>query len=136
MTNEVVEIQPLDLHLYEVWRLPFEYDDQPGVFKQRPVIVGGIEESTIEVFVVSVKVTSHPPRPNFPGEVPLLDWAEAGLTKPSTARCSHVARVPKSYFEGRFKYGTLSKRDASAVEEALQQLGMVILKRLINPASE
>lgn len=28
--------------LYEVWRIPFEFDDKPGVFKNRPVIVGAI----------------------------------------------------------------------------------------------
>lgn len=111
--------------LYEVWRLPFEYEDQPGVFKTRPVIVAGIDKSTIAVFVLSVKVTSHPPRPNFPGEVPLRDWKEAGLPKPSTARCSQVARLPRSLFSGRTKYGHLSKRDAEAVEFALNTLGFL-----------
>ena len=57
--------------LYEVWRMPFEYEDQPGVFKNRPVIVGGIDEESVEVFVLSTKVTSHPPRPNYFGEVPI-----------------------------------------------------------------
>lgn len=77
--------------LYDVWRMPFEYEDQPGVFKNRPVIVGGIDEESVEVFVLSITVTSHPPRPNYFGEVPILDWKEAGLSKPSTARCSHIA---------------------------------------------
>lgn len=59
--------------LYDVWRMPFEYEDQPGVFKNRLVIVGGIDEESVEVFVLSIKVTSHPPRPNYFGEVPILD---------------------------------------------------------------
>lgn len=111
--------------LFEVWRLPFEYDDRPGVFKERPVIVGDIEEDSVEVFIVSVKVTSHAPRPQFPGEVALLDWKEAGLAKPSTARCLHIARFPKSFFEGRFRYGKLSTRDADAVDAALLELGIL-----------
>ncbi len=79
---------------------------------------------------MSVKVTSHPPRANFPGEVALLDWEEAGLTKPSTARCMHVARLPKSFFEGRFRYGKLSDRDAEAVDAALSQLGMLDVSKV------
>lgn len=128
MTNESAIAQESiesDPQLYEVWRLPFEFDDKPGIFKNRPVIVGAIEESTVEVFIVSVKVTSHQPRPDFPGEVALRDWKEAGLSKPSTARCSHVARLPKSFFEGRLKYGKLSDRDAAAVDAALLELGMI-----------
>ena len=111
--------------LYEVWRLPFEFDDKPGVFKNRPVIVGAIEEDAVEVFIVSVKVTSHPPRSDFLGEVELRDWKEAGLAKPSTARCSHVARLPRHFFKGRRRYGKLSERDAVAVDSALVELGLL-----------
>lgn len=112
--------------LYDVWRMPFEYEDQPGVFKNRPVIVGGIDEESVEVFVLSIKVTGHPPRPNYFGEVPILDWKEAGLSKPSTARCSHIARLPKSFFEGQLKYGHLSQRDTSAIEKVLTELGYLL----------
>lgn len=128
MTTKQKASQNVKTHepqLYDVWQLPFEYEDQPGVFKNRPVIVGSIDETTVEVFIVSVKVTSHPPRRNWPGEVPLQDWQEAGLTKPSTARCSQVARLPKSLFHGRRYYGRLSERDASAVHQALLDLGFV-----------
>ena len=76
-------------------------------------------------FIISVKVTSHPPRPAFLEEVPLLDWQEAGLTKPSTARCSHVARLPKGFF----RYGRLSDRDAKAVDAALFGLGFLTTSR-------
>ena len=34
------------------------------------------------------------PRTDFPGEVFLNDWAEAGLPKPSVARCSKLAQIP------------------------------------------
>lgn len=36
--------------LYDVWRMPFEYEDQPGVFKNRPVIVGGLKTVIINLF--------------------------------------------------------------------------------------
>ena len=70
--------------LYEVWRLAFEYEDIPGVSKERPVIVGAFDEERALVLVV--KVTGHGVRPGFPGEVPIIEWKQAGLDKPSTAR--------------------------------------------------
>ena len=70
-------------------------------------------------------MTSHPPRVNFPGEIPILDWGEAGLSKPSTARCSKHLLVPISAFHGAFRYGRLSKRDEIAVHEAMQAMGLI-----------
>ena len=46
--------------------------------------------NSVEVFVLSIKVTSHPPRPNYFGEVPILDWKEAGLSKPFNKRGVHI----------------------------------------------
>lgn len=51
--------------------------------------------------LLSVKVTSHPPRQGIEGEIPLLDWQAAGLSKPSTARCSKTILVPLSVFVGQ-----------------------------------
>ena len=107
--------------LYDVWRIAFEYEDQPGVTKERPVIIGAIDEEFALVLVV--KVTSHAPRPNYPGEVPLEDWKDAGLDKPSVARCSKTLLIPRSYLAGSHRYGRLSSRDSLKVAEALQSLG-------------
>ncbi|WP_302445019.1 hypothetical protein [Sutterella wadsworthensis] len=63
---------------YEVWRILFVFDDQPDVFKFRPVIIGGIGKGGVELMLLSVKVTSHPPRQGIEGEIPLLDWQAAG----------------------------------------------------------
>lgn len=118
MTNKTIEPQ-----LYDVWQIPFEYEDQPGIFKKRPVIIGGVDTESVEIFLLSIKVTSHPPRSNYVGEVPILDWKDAGLSKPSTARCSHIVRLPKSFFQGKLRYGHLSDRDAQAIEKVLTELG-------------
>lgn len=118
MTNKTIEPQ-----LYDVWQIPFEYEDQPGIFKKRPVIIGGVDTESVEIFLLSIKVTSHPPRSNYVGEVPILDWKDAGLSKPSTARCSHIVRLPKNFFLGKFRYGHLSERDALAIEKVLAELG-------------
>ena len=106
---------------YEVWCIPFVFDDQPGVFKFRPVIIGGIGKGGVKLMLLSVKVTSHPPRQGIEGEILLLDWQAAGLSKPSTARCSKTILVPLSLFRGKKKYGRLTKRDQMAVRKALEK---------------
>lgn len=111
--------------LWEIWRFRFAFEEDPTKFKMRPVIIAAKEQDQAEVVVLSVKVTSHPPRSNFPGEIPLLDWKEAGLTKPSTARsCKHLL-VPIEAFEGMSRYGRLSKRDENAVRAALVELELI-----------
>lgn len=110
--------------LYEAWRIAFELDDQPGVAKYHPVVIGAIGEGYAEVLVV--KVTTHEPRQGFPGEVPLNGWREAGLEKPSVARCSRTLIVPIEAFEGQRRYGALAQADADAVAAALRNLGMTL----------
>ena len=109
---------------YEVWRLEFEYEDQPGVSKARPVVVGAVDGE--RAVVLAVKVTGHGPRPEFPGEVRLEDWREAGLEKPSVARCSKTLVVPTAAFEGLRRYGRLSDRDSLAVAQALRETGATL----------
>lgn len=109
---------------FEVWRLPFVYEDQPDKSKERPAIVGIVDLGADEALVV--KVTAHGPRPEFPGEVQISDWEEAGLEKPSTARCSKTMIVPLEAFNGARVYGTLSDVDAQKVEAALRATGKII----------
>lgn len=54
---------------YDVWQMSFEYEDQPGVAKVRPVVIGAVDGG--RAVVLAVKVTGHGPRPEFPGEVRL-----------------------------------------------------------------
>ncbi len=110
---------------WEVWQFAFAYDDAPEKTKLRPVIIAAKNDSEVEVLVLSVKVTSHPPRENFPGEILLLDWKEAGLSKPSTARCSKHLLVPLAAFKDAYRYGRLSKRDETTVHDALKLMGLV-----------
>ena len=110
--------------LYEVWRIAFEYEDHPGIAKERPVIIGAIDE--VFALVLAIKVTSHAVRPDYPGEVLLEDWKAAGLEKPSVARCSKTLLVPQIAFNGCYRYGRLSPGDSYRVAEALQSLGKTI----------
>lgn len=71
--------------VYDVWLMRVEFPDHPGVGKVGPVIVTRVEEDRVSGIVVKVtSVTTW----NGPGDVPLLDWRQEGLYKPSVARCS------------------------------------------------
>ena len=107
--------------LHDVWRLSFEYEDQPGIAKERPVVIGALDEEN--AVVLAVKVTGHGPRLGYPGEVRIEDWKAAGLDKPSVARCSKSLVVPLAAFVNQKRYGTLTDRDSLAVARALSELG-------------
>ncbi|WP_330656230.1 type II toxin-antitoxin system PemK/MazF family toxin [Alkaliphilus flagellatus] len=61
---------------------------------QRPVIVLDIEKME----VLSVRVTTTPPRENDPYDTPILYWEHAKLRMKSTARVSKTMLVNKSQF--------------------------------------
>lgn len=109
---------------YDVWQMSFEYEDQPGVAKVRPVVIGAVDGG--RAVVLAVKVTGHGPRPEFPGEVRLRGWKYAGLGKPSVARCSKTLVVPTEAFAGQMRYGHLNEEDALAVAEALREVGATL----------
>ncbi len=119
MTNG--NVQPA---LYDVWQLVFEFEDQPGVVKRRPVVIGAVDGE--HAVVLAIKVTGHGPRKEFPGEVRILDWEQAGLEKPSVARCSKTLIAPFEAFEGQRRYGALSDNDAMAIAAALRNLGKTL----------
>ena len=104
--------------LFEVWRMAFRYEDQPEISKERPVIIGAVNKETDEVLLLAVKVTSHAPRPDCPGEVVLEDWQEAGLEKPSVARCSKHMVVPS-------KFSATNESTGNCLLETLQPFSML-----------
>lgn len=108
--------------LYEVWKLEFEYEDRPGIVKMRPVIIGANADGGDAVLIV--KVTGHGPRKEYPGEIWIRDWKEAGLEKRSVARCSKSVIVPIEAFRSAELYGKLSQRDADTIAETLRSLGL------------
>ena len=101
--------------LYDVWLMWVEYPDHPGVGKVRPVIVTDVQDDWTSGIVV--KVTSVMTWDD-PGDVPLIDWQQEGLYKPSTARCSQ-----RFWFDAGDlleHFGRLSLRDANAVCAGLE----------------
>lgn len=104
---------------YEVWRIPFEFEEDPSRSKMRPAVVAEARED--EGVAVLLKVTGHGPRPEFPGEVRLDGWAEAGLPRPSTVRCSKRMQLPFDAFENAARYGKLTPEDARRVQRGITE---------------
>lgn len=107
----------------DVWRIDFVYEDDPSLSKKRPVVVAIIEEGQSSAIVV--KITGHGPRPEFPGEVRIGDWADAGLSKPSTVRCSKSLVIDLAVFTDAEYYGHLSQEDEIAVANGLHDAGIL-----------
>lgn len=112
-----------DAERYEVRRIHFAYEEDPTRGKMRPVVIAVIDHENGKA--LALKVTGHGPRPEFPGEVRLLDWSLAGLSKPSTVRCSKMASISLEALAGSELYGFLSNRDALRVRAALIDIGML-----------
>lgn len=107
---------------FDVLRVPFEFEDKPGVCKARPAVVASARGGSV---VLLVKVTGHGPRGGFPGEVRLADWEQAGLSKPSTVRCSKSLVVDLESLEFFELLGHLSEGDTARVVAGLIEAGKV-----------
>ena len=89
---------------YDVWQMSFEYEDQPGVAKVRPVVIGAVDGG--RAVVLAVKVTGHGPRPEFPGEVRLRGWKDAGRTSPRSPDALRRLSCPPRRSRARCATGT------------------------------
>ncbi len=92
------------------------FEDNPSIGKKRPVLVISPEE----MFVLSLKMTSHPPRQVYQGEYPVMRWKEAGLSKPTTVRASKVLRI--RYDDIICVRGRLDEADMIHIRALLRQL--------------
>lgn len=104
------EIRP-----YDVWLMWVEFPDHPGVGKVRPVIITEVNDNGISGVIV--KVTSNI-NWNEPGDIILDDWQDAGLLKPSLARCSQRYEFLLSDLHKWF--GSLSDGDAAKIAVGLE----------------
>ena len=93
-----------DFIRWDIWIAKVEFEEGTGS-KIRPVL---IIDGT-RCYVLSLKITSHVPRSQFPGEYQIIEWKEAGLMKPSTIRINKQLNLPADSFAKRI--GRLTELD-------------------------
>lgn len=96
---------------WEVWYANVRFEDETGD-KDRPVIITEISG----VHVIIAPVTGHDGR-NCWGEVELVKWQSAGLTKESTVRLSKCVRLEEK--DLRRRIGRLSVVDIMQIQKYL-----------------
>lgn len=121
MKTKVIMHMPISSNApsaWEIWWASVEFEDQPGVKKTRPVLV--IPNSATPL-VLTLKMTTHPPRLNYPGEYEIIDYQKAGLKKKTVIRCSKAILLDQKAFSS--KIGILQPVDIMNVSNILRQLG-------------
>lgn len=76
----------------QVWSAEFPFEDDATQSKVRPVLVLGVDDESQNVSVLSMKITSSPPRDKY--DFVLADWAEIPIDHESTIRPAHVLSLP------------------------------------------
>lgn len=76
----------------EIWLAYVEFLDHPGIGKVRPVLVIDVRKETC--IAIAAKVTSKDLREDGSGKcIPIIDWNECGLLKPSYLRLDQKLEV-------------------------------------------
>ena len=103
------------------WLAYVEFSDHPGIGKVRPVVV-------IDVFddvcvAIAAKVTSKDLRQSGSGSVvPIIDWSECGLRKPSYVRLDQKLELSFESLLREEPIGRLSDVYMSVIEQAIASL--------------
>ena len=121
MTSEpdkpVLKPVPKELHAFDVFRMRVRFEDDPS--RSRNHYVAAVIIHMDGDSGVAVKLTSNP-NWNDNGDTKLLDWAQAGLTHVTTARCGQLVRFSRTDLQGFT--GTLSHDDATRIANALGEV--------------
>ena len=98
---------------WDIWlaSVPFE---ECATEKVRPVLV--LSESRL--YIISAKITTHPPRPQYAREYQIRKYKEAGLPQPPTVRAGRTINLPQNKFIK--KLGTLQREDIAAIQSLLR----------------
>ena len=113
-SNPSFDIHPLK---WDVWHARFYYDGNNG-YKYRPVLVVSVSNNGTLVMMI----TSATNKLSLEHDYHLQDWQNAGLKKPSIARCDRVAEIPAGYLGSAGKIGHLSERDIEAIRLILNRM--------------
>lgn len=82
----------------------FPFEDDSSQSKVRPVLVLAIDDESERVSVLSMKITSTPPRDKY--DFILDDWALIPIDHESTIRPAHVNALPIANFQKLLGYVT------------------------------
>ena len=104
-----------DFVRWDIWIARVEFEEKVGS-KIRPVL---IIDGT-RCYVLSLKITPHPPRDDCEGEYRIVNWREAGLLKPSTVRISKQINLPADTFVKRI--GRLTALDRINISQLYHEL--------------
>ena len=88
---------------WSVWTARVYFEDQPEVFKVRPVVIYGNRA----FICTALKVTSREKNDRF--HIAIRQWAAAGLDKPSWIDISKVIQMPEDQLIAQI--GTLDTED-------------------------
>ena len=99
---------------WDIWLARVAYEDQPDVYKERPVVV----YSETEFFVLSLKVSSQNPH-TYRDDYELRMWKEAGLHKPSFVS---LRLVKIKLDDMLYKIGKPTGVDVRSIREMLENL--------------
>ena len=102
---------------WDVWHARFNYDGNKG-YKYRPVLVVSVSNSGTLVMMI----TSATNKLSLEHDYHLQNWQNAGLEKPSIARCDRIAEIPADYLGSAGKIGHLSERDIKAITLILNEM--------------
>lgn len=105
---------PEQLHAFDVFRMRVRFENDPSRSCNHYV-------AAVAIYMdgdsgVAVKLTSNP-NWDGDGDIKLLDYAKAGLTHITTARCGQLVRFSRADLQGFT--GTLSRDDATRIVNAL-----------------
>lgn len=121
MTSEpdrpILKPVPEELRAFDVFRMRVRFEDDPS--RSRNHYVAAVVIHTDGDSGIAVKLTSNP-NWDSDGDIRLLDWAQAGLTHITTARCGQLVRFSRADLQGFT--GTLSYDDATRIVNALGEV--------------
>ena len=101
---------------WEIWLVNMPFEETIGS-KPRPVLVLITKEDDN---IVVGKMTTHPPRSEFPYEYQVIDWRGAGLPCQTTLRLSKLTRISSTCFIE--KMGVIQPIDQVNIYSLLMQI--------------
>lgn len=103
-----------ELNKWDIWIADVAFEDDITKSKLRPVLIIDNQKAII----LTVKMTSQPPRINYYAEYQIQEWQKAGLNKPTVVRISKIIKLSPTLFKK--KIGVLHYKDRKKVTQYLE----------------